>query len=148
MGYSHTLVHGMSSSKMPTSRERRNDELCFNCEHHYSHTNQCPNHHSYSGILTLEGRGTNENEGPKESLPAITKKVKMGNSLQCNECPRGALITYGLFKAMTVEGCLEVYPLIDSGASQLHYCQTSASLVLSITITKEFRVGLPNGSKC
>jgi len=29
----------------------------------------------------------------------ITKKFKeMGNGLQCNECPRGALFTYGLFK--------------------------------------------------
>jgi hypothetical protein len=100
---------------------------------------------SYLRILTLEG--TNENEEPKESLTAITK-VKMGDSLQCNECPRGALITYGLSKAVMVEGSLEVYPLIDSGASQLHYCQTSASSVLPITITKEFRVGLPNGSKC
>ncbi|GAU14555.1 hypothetical protein TSUD_96190 [Trifolium subterraneum] len=34
-------------------------------------------------------------------------------------------------------GCLEVYPLIDNGASQLHYRQTSASLVLPITTTKE-----------
>ncbi|PNY06421.1 hypothetical protein L195_g002886 [Trifolium pratense] len=133
-------------SKMPTSRGRRNEELCFKCEHHYSPNNQCPNQHSYLGILTWEG--TNENEGLKESLSAADYKDGQGdgNSLQCNECPRGALITYGIFKAMTVEGCLEVYPLIDSGASQLHYRQTSASLVLPVTTTKEFKVGLPNGN--
>ncbi|MCH83090.1 hypothetical protein A2U01_0003905 [Trifolium medium] len=45
-----------------------------------------------------------------------------------------------------MEGCLEVYPLIDSGASQLHYRQTSASLVLPITTTKEYKVGLQNGN--
>lgn len=61
--------------------------------------------------------------GPSSrSKQLITKKFKeMRNGMQCNECPRGAL-----FK----------------------YAQTSASLVLPIITTKEFKVGLGNGSKC